>query len=211
MVACKLYVEGGGDGKPLRTECREAFSKFLEKAGLHGAMPRIVACGSRNDAYSRFCTAVGQGQQAFLLVDSEGPVDAVLAKGPPEGWRPWEHLRRHDNWTKPVSSSELNCHLMVQVMESWFLADKEALAAFFGQGFQEGALPSQSMVEAVAKEEVLRGLGQASRSCKTQKPYAKGPHSFKILASIRPKKISNASPWAKRFVDALTGKLKSGD
>jgi len=210
MVACKLYVEGGGDGKPLRSECREAFSKFLEKAGLRGAMPRIVACGSRNDAYGRFCTAIGQGQKAFLLVDSEGPVDASLAAGSPEGWRPWEHLRRRDDWTQPASSSDGDCHFMVQAMESWFLADKEALAAFFGQGFQEGALPSQSAVEVVAKEEVLRGLKQASRNCKTQKPYDKGPHSFKILALIEPEKIGKASPWAKRFVDALKGS-KSGD
>jgi len=202
MVGCKLYVEGGGDGKPLRTECREAFSKFLEKAGLRGAMPRVVACGSRNEAYERFCTALGQGQQAFLLVDSEGPVEASVETGPPEAWRPWEHLRRRDGWKKPAQASDGDCHLMVQVMESWFLADKEALAAFFGQGFQEGALGSQS-VETVAKEEVFRGLGQASRHCKTQKPYAKGPQAFKILASLQPENIGKASPWARRFMDTL--------
>jgi len=209
MVEYKLYVEGGGGGDSLRTECREAFSKFLEKAGLRGAMPRIVACGSRNDAYGRFCTALGQGQKAFLLVDSEGPVEALLAEGPPEGWRPWEYLRRHDdNWTKPASSSELDCHLMVQVMESWFLADKEALAAFFGQGFHMNALLSPSAVEAVAKKDVFHGLKQASRQCKTKAPYDKGQHSFKILASINPEKICKASPWAKRFIDILKLKLR---
>jgi len=71
MVDCKLYVEGGGGSKLLRTECRAGFSVFLEKAGLRDAMPRIVACGSRNEAYDKFCIAVEHGQRAFLLVDSE--------------------------------------------------------------------------------------------------------------------------------------------
>jgi hypothetical protein len=100
MVEYKLYVEGGGDSKLLRTECRTGFSTFLEKAGLGGAMPRIVACGSRGEAYNKFCTAVGQGQKAFLLVDSESPVDVEHAAGEPETWKPWEHLRRRtgDGW-----------------------------------------------------------------------------------------------------------------
>ncbi|MDR0720595.1 MAG: hypothetical protein LBF78_13230, partial [Treponema sp.] len=54
----KIYVEGGGDTHTLRTACRRGFSGFLEKAGLKGYMPRIVACGSRNNAYADFCTAM---------------------------------------------------------------------------------------------------------------------------------------------------------
>lgn len=70
----KLYVEGGGDAAALKTACREGFAKFLGKAGLAGRMPRIVACGSRADAYDSFCTAIRNGEAAMLLVDSESPV-----------------------------------------------------------------------------------------------------------------------------------------
>jgi len=203
MVECKLYVEGGGNSKSLIVECRMGFRAFLEKTGLRGAMPRTVPCGSRNEAYNKFCTTVGQGQKAFLLVDSELPVDASHEKGQPKDWQPWEHLRRGDGWTKPKSSSDIDCHLMVQVMESWFLADKETLSAFFGQGFRMSALPSQNAVETVGKEEVFRGLKQASQKCKTKTPYEKGLHAFKILALIDSQKICNASPWAKRFIDTL--------
>lgn len=42
----KIYVEGGGDSKELKTRCRRGFSNFFEKAGLKGRMPRVVACGS---------------------------------------------------------------------------------------------------------------------------------------------------------------------
>jgi len=92
---------------------------------------------------------------------------------------------------------------MVQVMESWFLADRETLSAFFGQGFQKNTFLSQKAVETIEKKDVLRGLSQASRQCKTKGLYDKGQHSFKILALIDPQKVCNVSPWAKRFISIL--------
>jgi hypothetical protein len=92
---------------------------------------------------------------------------------------------------------------MVQVMESWFLTDKDTLSAFFGQGFRAAALPSQDKVERVGKDTLYRGLESASRSCKTKAYDKKGPHSFKILALIDPAKACGGSPWAKRFIDTL--------
>ena len=49
-----IYVEGGGDTAVLRGKCRKAFSLFLEKTGLAGRMPKIVARGSRNAAFESF-------------------------------------------------------------------------------------------------------------------------------------------------------------
>ncbi|WP_156013419.1 hypothetical protein [Thioalkalivibrio sp. HK1] len=43
----KIYVEGGGDIKVLKTKCRKGFRNFFRKAGLDGRMPRVVACGGR--------------------------------------------------------------------------------------------------------------------------------------------------------------------
>ena len=71
----KLYVEGGGDTNALRTACREGFTSFITKAGLV-KRPRVVACGSRRDAFESFCTAIAVGEEAMLLVDSEAPVPA---------------------------------------------------------------------------------------------------------------------------------------
>src|SRR5580658_3722390 len=95
MVGMRLYVEGGGDTKLLRTACREGFSIFLGRAGLRGHMPRIVACGGRRQADDDYCTALKQGAHAaMLLVDSEDPV-ATNA--------PWVHLsqRAGDEWDYP--------------------------------------------------------------------------------------------------------------
>ena len=38
MVSIKIYVEGGGDRKDLKTRCRQGFSKFFEKAGFKNAI-----------------------------------------------------------------------------------------------------------------------------------------------------------------------------
>ena len=35
----------------------------------------------------------------------------------------------------------------------------------------------------------------------------KGEHSFKLLAMIDPEKVVNASPWARRFVEALQARM----
>lgn len=212
----KLYVEGGGDANALKTACREGFAKFLSKAGLAGRMPRVVACGSRADAYDSFCTSVRNGEAAMLLVDSEAPVLTSAQLGASnerqnrERWQPWLHLkqRQGDGWEKPTGSDELQCHLMVQCMEAWLLADLATLKAFFGQGFKENALPAAADgTESVGKRQISAALEKATRDCKTKSSYGKGEHSFKLLALVDPHKVVKASPWAQRFVETLQTRM----
>ncbi len=203
----KLYVEGGGDANVLRTACREGITEFITKAGVT-KRPRVVACGSRRDAYESYCAAINQGEEAVLLVDSEDPVDMAHQQGNPDQWLPWAHLLQRDNWSKPNGSSNTDCHLMVQIMESWFLADRVTLQTFFGQGFNANALPAaQNPLEGVAKPTVYSALQQATRDCKTKASYGKGEHSFKLLTKIDPANVTASSPWAKRFVDELKKKM----
>jgi hypothetical protein len=211
MVGAKLYVEGGGDAKELRTACRKGFSTFLKKAGFLGAMPGIVACGSRENAYDSFCTALKKGETAFLLVDSENPVDSRCQRGEMENWMPWKHLENPagDGWKKPAEASEGMCHLMVQCMEAWLLADRAAMTLFFGRGFNEKALPQRKNVEEVPKRDLYSGLAQASSGCKTKNAYDKGKHSFDLLCLIDPAKVAEASPWAHRFLAYLEKTLKN--
>lgn len=202
----KLYVEGGGDTNSLRSACREGFKTFLEKTGMKGQMPRIVACGSRRDAYDSFCTAVKNNEQAFLLIDSEAPINSEHETGDPSKWRPWTHLnkREGDEWTMPENATDTNCHLMTQCMETWLLADRNALADFFGQGFKASKLPnSANAIETVPKQTIYDSFKQATNDCKTKSKYGKGEHSFKLLSLINPDKVIAASPWAKRFIDTI--------
>ena len=160
-------------------------------------MPRIVACGSRQSAYDDFCTAIRNSKPAMLLVDSEELVTTT---------QPWQHLlnRIGDKWVQPNGANNDHCHLMVQCMEAWFLADRQTLQTFFGQGFNVNALPAAANpIEGIAKQQIYQSLTDATKDCKTKAPYGKGEHSFKLLALIDPAKVTAATGWAKRFVDEM--------
>ncbi len=199
--ACKLFVEGGGDRNAAqKAECRRGFHKLLEKAGFKNRMPRIFVCGGRQNAFDQFCTAVRTSSPtgvAVLLVDAEAPVTEMS---------PWRHVadRPGDNWPKPDGAKDDHLHLMVQCMESWFLADREALRVFFGQGFRGTALPASTKpIEMVTKSVLFNGLRRATEQAKTKGAYRKGKHSFKLLAEIDPQKVRKASPWAERFFSSI--------
>lgn len=207
----KLYVEGGGTTNALRAACRQGFTSFLDNAGL-SKKPRVVACGGRKEAYDDYCTAVKNGEDAVLLVDSETPVLPKYQEGVSGDWKPWQHLKNRvgDGWDKPPLAADVDCHLMTQCMENWFLADRIVLKKFFGQGFKEGHLPPvTSPVEAIDKSVVYDGLAKATKDCKTKSPYGKAEHSFKLLAQIDPAKVAEASPWGRRFIELLKVKMES--
>ena len=195
-----VYVEGGGSVRATKKRCRQGFSALFRKAGLSGRMPRIFAAGGRDDAWRDFRTALAGAREndfIVLLVDSEGPVA--------DGGRPWVHLREQDRWNRPDGAAEENAHLMVQCMESWFLADMDALAAFFGDGFNRGALPRRPDIENVSKRDVDYGLKRATHPS-GKGEYHKGRHSFEILATVDPGRVVDASPHAKRLIDTLLDK-----
>ncbi len=205
----KLYVEGGGDTAALRSACREGFTTFITKAGLQ-MRPRVVACGSRQDAYDSFCTAIANNEQAMLLVDIEAPVVAAHQSGNQEKWQPWDHLKARpgDGWDRPEGAKDTDCHLMAQVMESWFVCDRQTLKVFFGQHFKENALPPlTNKIETIAKTAVFDGLKLATRDCNSKGRYGKGEHSFRLLIELNPDVVMAASPWAKRFVELLRQKM----
>lgn len=202
-MSARVYVEGGGN-KALDAECRRAFGELLRKAGLAGRLPRVVAGGGRGQTYDDFCTAFNDPRNrdfVALLVDSEGPVA--------DGVGPWTHLRsrQEDGWARPTGAADEHAHLMVQCMEAWFLADRETLAAVFGNGFRPNALPGQQNVERVRKRDVLDGLENAARACRTRRGYRKGRDSFDILSRLDPQRVAEASPHAERFLNTLRARL----
>lgn len=200
LVRVRVYVEGGYSSS-LDTQCRKAFSEFFKKAGLSGHMPRVIACGSRTEAFKRFRTALSQADSeviSLLLVDAEDQVE-------PQGTS-WQHLNSRDSWQRPASALDEQAHLMVQTMESWFLADVPSLERYFGGNFRSASLTNRESIEDVPKKDVLAQLKLASRD--SQKgTYDKGSHSFAILAQIDPEKVIQRSSFAKRLIDNLKSYL----
>lgn len=166
-----------------------------------------MACGSRHEALSKFSLALlsaDSNQFPILLVDSEGPVRAEHRESP------WDHLGAivgPDRLARPDGALNDQAYLMVQCMESWFLADRDSLGEFFGrQQFRAESLPHGDDVEAIARQRVIDGLVHATRTCKKGK-YDKGKHSFEILAGLRADRVEAASVQVKRLFDELRARL----
>jgi hypothetical protein len=134
-----------------------------------------VVCGKRNDAYEKFKHDLTNHPDAInlLLVDSEDFVKVSSAK---------QHLMNRDSW-KLSGIDEDNIHLMVQVMESWLIADIDTLANYYGQGFNRNAIPRNNNVEEISKANIESALNRATQ--RTQKGrYQKINHAAKILEII---------------------------
>lgn len=182
VTEIRIYVEGGGDKSDAKAAIREGFGRFLESLRELARERRIrwsiTACGSRNAAFDAFRTALETHPDAFviLLVDSEAPVTRS----------PWTHLKGRDGWDSELPDE--HCHLMVQAVEAWLVADPETLAAYYGQGFHRKALPRRPDVEAVPKNELFEKLDRATVDTK-KGTYAKIRHCSDLLGLLNCERV----------------------
>lgn len=198
-----IHVEGGG-GAASKARLREGFMRFLNglrvEAIKRGVRLRVVPGGSRTDTFREFemgHAAARAGTLVLLLVDSEGPVQGT----------PREHLAASDRWDLSTVSDD-QVHLIVEVMESWFIADPETLSLYYGQHFGVSSLPTNPKVEAVSKADVLDGLVRATR--RTQKrEYHKTRHAFDILARLDREKVRGRAPHCHRLFETIHRYLTS--
>jgi hypothetical protein len=198
-VVAKIYAEGGGEGQLMDVLFREGWNTFFAAAGLAGRMPKVVRGKGRENTFDMFATAVrnprDKNEIPLLLVDSEDPLVA--------GRSVWQHLKIRDNWSRPKDAAEDQAFLMVQVMETWFLADRDLLRRYFGSNLREQHLREWPALEGVPKETVLKALEQATAACK--KPYTKGKVSYELLEKLNSEKVEAACPHAKALLDRLRG------
>ena len=93
-------------------------------------------------------------------------------------------------------------------MESWFLADVEALKTYYGPDFRARRLPRNPDVEQVSKKDVERGL-KAATCDTTIGEYHKTRHAPALLARIRAERVQVAAPNCKRLFDVLNRRLSA--
>ena len=91
---------------------------------------------------------------------------------------------------------------MVQLLEAWFLADQDALQAYYGQGFNPNPIPANPNVEQIAKATVVAAMGIATRN--TQKgEYRKIRDASRLLERISPAVVRARSPHCDRLFTEL--------
>jgi hypothetical protein len=204
-VKVVVYVEGGGNHRKTLDDCRRGFGRLFENAAqADNSRPKVIACGGRSSAFHDFRRDLAAGKEGFLilLVDSEGPVPANVTG--------WEHLgaRMGDAWQRPAGTTDDQVQLMVQCMESWFMADKETLSKYYGEGFLVNSLPGRANIEEIPKQDVEKALDHASRLSRTKGPYHKTGHGFDLLALLDPNKLRRASICARTLFELLEARAR---
>lgn len=198
-MSVTIFVEGGGNEQG-KLACRRGFRELLLKCGFQGRMPSIVACGSRNATYDRFRNALARASRddiIMLLVDSEDPVRNIN--------RTWNHLHQRDNWQRPPGADDDDVLFMTTSMETWIIADHDALREHFGRNLQVNALPAMDNLERRNRDDVLGRLQRATRNCPG--PYSKGPRSFVILGKLNPDALERHLPSFHRARRILNDRL----
>ena len=206
MTGVTIYMEGGGNStgqkRRLRAGMNEFLSELSEKVRENRRQWRLVPCGSRQRAYETFNNArghAGEDEIIVLLVDAEEPVTVPT---------PVEHLRTGPGWDLS-GVNEDRVHLMVQTMETWIVADPDALAVYYGQGFRANALPSRRNLEEEDKTEVASALHRATE--RTRKgEYHKIRHAADLLALIDPAKARRRCRHCERLFATLGAAVAAG-
>lgn len=199
----RIYAEGGGDGKDTKAAIRRGFGEFLRQLRTLARERRIrwniIACGPRNAAFENFKMALRSHPDAFnvLLVDAERPVNQTA----------WRHLQERDGWN-PAGVLDEHCHLMVQMMEAWFVADIDILESFYGNGFRRGVIPARDEVEAIDKAVLETALQNATRDSR-KGPYHKIRHGSKLLCLIDSQIVRPKAPHCERLFTTLAHKIEA--
>jgi hypothetical protein len=95
---------------------------------------------------------------------------------------------------------------MVEMMESWFHADKDALEGYYKIGFRKAALKSNPNVEEIPKQDLIEGLKAATKDT-TKGKYHKTKHAPALLQAIKPALVRNAAPNCERLFALVLEKI----
>ena len=141
-----IYYEGD-------PQLKEGFRAFLGKLALDDyyrlCRVRFIAGTGRDDTIHDFQDACQAHRSSWniLLIDSEGPDDGQL----------FARL-------KLATAQKESVFWMVQLMETWFVADIQALKKFYGQGFRDARLRAKRDIERIPKGDVIKWLKDATKA-----------------------------------------------
>ena len=177
-----IYLEGGNH---LRNPMKGFLRRAVNPNYPQSVVLDVVPCRSRDRAISRF----GKAQPgSLLLIDSEGEDIATLSSRVAERTR--------------VADAAGRAFFMVQCMEAWFLADRQALIGYFSDGINENPLSRNYNVEQIAEPD--DGIRNATRRCRKGQ-YNKTTHAVDLLAMINPQAVYDACPNFRSLIDFLRG------
>jgi hypothetical protein len=163
---------------------------FITKACPSARGRLIIRLGkNKAETVKDFLRAISEkpASSLILLIDSDAPDNGSLLPNIMETplWR--QHA--------PKKLSTPAVHWMVQVMESWLVADENALRSYYKKKLKPEALPKRENVEDITPSQVLRALSRASGGT-----YDKASHAPKILEQLDPEKVRARAINCDRFL-----------
>jgi|HubBroStandDraft_3_1064219.scaffolds.fasta_scaffold24203_3 hypothetical protein len=181
VTELRIYFEGDARLKP---GFRRFFGEIEQVATTRRCRLNWIATnGTPVDDYHSGLKA-NPNAWNVLLLDSDTPADRAFA----------EMCR-----TKGLESSHAgSVFWMVQIMESWFLADLAALRTYFCDRFPEAAAKGNPKVEEIPKADVMSRLENAAGG-----KYHKVRDGGKLLALIDSEKVRRAAPNCDRMFSAI--------
>jgi Domain of unknown function (DUF4276) len=190
MTEIRIYFEGD---KSLRPGFRAFFRELEDRARAARCKFNLVSSGGT--AKRDFGIAIRSHANAWniLLIDSEGPDNGELTAS----------LIAEQRWSKEHKDS---IFWMVEMMESWFHADKEAVQRFYKDGFNIQAMKANPNVEQISKKDLVDGLKAATRNSPKGR-YHKTRHAPALLELIDPNRVRQAAPNCDRLFTTVLGTL----
>jgi hypothetical protein len=178
VTEIRIYFEG-------TSELREGFRNFFGEIKTTGGRgPKLIAGGGREQAIADFRKSFKNHPDALnlLLIDSEGPDTGQL-------------FERICQPQQIPGSAKDEVFWMVECMESWFLADIEALGLYYRRDLTEASRGNPN-VEEIPKKDVLARLKAAAGG-----RYHKTKDAPRLLKQIRPQRVRQAAPDCDRLFD----------
>jgi hypothetical protein len=178
----RIYFEGDDQ---LRPGFHRFFSRVLD---VQSRRHRIQFVALNGDPVGGYDIAVRRHPNAvnILILDSEQPLDGT-----------------GDREKQLTAYSAGRIFWMIELMEAWFLADREALRSYYGNQFRDAALPGNPDVEAISKNDVREGLRTATRNT-SKGAYHKTKHAPKILERLAAESVRRNSRQCNRLFSVLS-------
>jgi hypothetical protein len=177
----RIYFEGD---KSLKAGFDAFLAETKERAGVARCRLSIVATGGKPERDFAIARRKHPAAWNILRRDSEGPL-----------------------LPNPLASEGDSIFWMVEAMESWFHADKDALEGHYKTGFRKTALKPNPNVEEISKRDLFEGLNAAAKDT-LKGQYHKTKHAPALLQAIKPALVRKAAPNCERLFTAVLDKLR---
>ena len=204
MKEIAIYIEGGGPNQYTQLPFRKGFDAFFNYfkalASENDYTLTFIPHGGREEVFKYFNLAlINQPNRInILMVDAEGSIDANVTSK--------THLQ--SEWDNPDASEE-QCHLMVQIMESWFFADLDTLYIFYNidKENDEDLVEYQGVknVETIAKDKIIHSLINISKNSThgDYKEYGKRRQAIKIFENLDLDIVRDKAPHCDKFCKTI--------